>query len=362
MDNNNLIFVNKNMKYQAYSVESAHSLALNKWKGWYCSAGIRSIYIDFDGNIFRGTCGVGGWYGNVFNVTGFTNVGQLTSHTWIKCDKEMCSCGADMAVPKVIDNSLVLLKKQKETKGKYFNSNSTTTQNLRDSLKEEQTKSQTMAVFSKTVDLFRLVIWDLGRRCNFDCWYCSKNSHNYYEAHKNLGMLRTAYENLTKIWSKGDRTKFAFTGGEPTVYKDYLPFVQLLKSDNHIVHTTTNGSNNPKYYGELAEVSDIVFSIHLNYVEKLGLEKFLKAVQMAVETTEKGHHTDTIAKYNWVIVRIMLDPGHLELAQTVYKEFENFRKYKNFVLDVDLVHQVDNQNILHPYSKEELDWISLIHG
>jgi len=372
MDNNSLIFVNKDKSFSSYSAESAHSLGLNHWKGWYCSAGIRSIYIDFDGNIFRGTCAVGGWYGNVFNVTGFTNGIQLTDHTWVKCDKEVCSCGADMSVPKVTDLSLVMPFRAdafysengvKEAAGKYFKSNSTTTKRLWGVLKKDsETVSEPVVVFSKTVDMFRSVIWDLGRRCNFDCWYCSKNSHNNYEAHKNLDMLTTAYNNLKKNWTFGDRTKFVFTGGEPTVYKDYLPFVQLLKSEDHIVHTTTNGSHTPKYYSELAEVSDIVFSLHLNYVKKLGLDKFVKAVEAAAKTTEQGFEKDTVAQYNWVIVRIMLDPGNLELAKETYKEFEQFRKYKNFVLAVDLVHQVDNGHVLHPYSKDELDWISSIHG
>lgn len=364
MDNDNLIFVNKDKTYTSYSAESAHSLELNKWKGWWCSAGIRSIYIDFDGNIFRGTCAVGGWYGNVFNVTGFTNGIQLTDHTWIQCDKEVCSCGADMSVPKVLDKSVILpFNKNVEASGKYFKSNSKTTKRVWSILKiDTEQVTEPTVVFSKTVDMFKSIIWDLGRRCNFDCWYCSKNSHNNYEAHKNLDMLTAAYENLKKNWTFDDRTKFVFTGGEPTIYKDYLPFVQLLKADDHIVHTTTNGSHTPKYYSELAEVSDIVFSIHLNYVKTLGIDKFVKAVGAAAETTEQGFEKDTVAKYNWVIVRIMLDPGNLELAKEIYNEFEKFKKYRNFVLAVDLVHQVDNGHVLHPYSKDELDWISQING
>jgi organic radical activating enzyme len=362
MDNSNLIFVNKDKTYTTHSAETVHSLELNKWRGWWCSAGIRSIYIDFDGNIFRGTCGVGGWYGNVFNVTGFTNGIQLTDQKWIQCDRAVCSCGADMSVPKVTDMKMVMpVGVDRLSAGKYFKSSSNTTYTMWNMLKTDSgTVTEPMAVFSKTVDMFKSVIWDLGRRCNFDCWYCSKNSHNNYEAHKNLGMLTTAYENLKKNWAHGERTKFVFTGGEPTVYKDYLPFVQMLKAEDHIVHTTTNGSHTPKYYSELAEVSDIVFSIHLNYVKTLGLDKFSKAIEAAAQTTEQGFEKDTVAKYNWVIVRIMLDTGNLELAKEAYKEFEQFKKYKNFVLAVDLVHQVDNGHILHPYTEDELNWIKTL--
>lgn len=347
MDNSNIIFVTKKMDFAAHSAESTHSLGLNHWKGWWCSAGVRSVYIDFDGNIFRGTCSVGGWYGNVFNVTGFTNGEHLTANEWISCTREVCSCGADMAVPKV---------KRKEDIGTYFNLNSTTKPAI-DPTVEDPNVDPDM-VFSYTVNMFRTVIWDLGRRCNFDCWYCSKNSHNNYEAHKNYDMLETAYKNLDKNWMFGDRTKFVFTGGEPTVYKDYLPFVKMLKENDHIVHTTTNGSNNPKYYSELAEVSDIVFSIHLNYVKQFGIDKFVSSAVAAADTTESGFLNDTVAKYNWVIVRIMLDPGNLDIAKETYAAFkEKCSHYQNFVLAVDLVHQTDNSNLLFKYSEEELEWI-----
>jgi len=360
MDNNSLIFINDDLSYTTHSAESAHSLELNKWKDWYCSAGVRSIYIDFDGNIFRGTCGVGGWYGNIFNVTGSVNTNELTNEKWIKCNKDVCSCGADMAVPKVRDLSKVW---PTNTIDPYFKQNSTTTGQLWIDLKDTGNLSNPTAVFSKTIDMFKSVIWDIGRRCNFDCWYCSKNSHNNYEVHKNLGMFSAAYENLKKFWNDdNERIKFVFTGGEPSVYKDYLPFVKLLKSDNHIIHTTSNGSNTEKYYAELAEVSDIVFSIHLPYVKQFGLDRFLKVVSAAAETTERGFKENTASKYNWVIVRIMLDPGNLEVAKETYHEFQKYSKYMNFVLAVDLIHQVENGHALHPYTVDELNWISLING
>ena len=106
----------------------------------------------------------------------------------------------------------------------------------------------------------------------------------------------------------------------------------------------------------LAEYSDVVFSIHLNYVKKLGLDKFTDAVEAALLTTEQGIANDTVAKYNHIIVRIMLDPGNLETAKESYNSFkEKFSKYKNFLLSVDVVHEVHNKELLN-YTKEEMEW------
>jgi len=346
MDNKNIFFVDNKLNYSKHTVEYLHSNGLNSWKGWYCSAGLRTLYIDFDGNVFRGTCGEGGWLGNINVVSGLQDKAHdLLNSVWVQCTKNSCSCGADMAVPKVKKQHLIY-SQFKDTGG-----HTTSIE-----LKEEKTSVDPMIVMSNDYRQFKSVIWDIGRRCNFDCWYCAPNSHNNFASQLNFDMLENCYNNLNNFWMKDERTKFSITGGEPTVYKDYLPFVKFLKEKDHIINTTTNGSNTPAYYAELAEYSDVVFSIHLNYVKKLGLDKFTDAVEAALLTTEQGIANDTVAKYNHIIVRIMLDPGNLETAKESYNSFkEKFSKYKNFLLSVDVVHEVHNKELLN-YTKEELEW------
>ena len=351
MDNKNLIFVDKDFNYNKQSAESAHSLGLNHWKGWWCSAGLRSIYIDFDGNVWRGTCNQGGWIGNINSVTGLSQGPQLLKNRWVHCGLDVCSCGADMAVPKVKELRFV---------NEHIKPGVTSKLN-----KEIDTIDDPMIVYSDANTEYKSIIWDIGRLCNFDCSYCSKNSHNNFEPVKNLKSMMNVYQNINKFWNQtNERLKFSITGGEPTVYKDYLPFVKKLKEDDQIVMTTTNGSNSTEYYAELALYSDIAFSIHLKYVDRLGLDKFINNVVAAATTTEQGHANDTIAQYNWIIIRIMLDPGNLELAKTVYTAFkENIQEFKNVVLTVDLLHEADgDSHQLYTYTKEELEWIESTYG
>jgi len=353
MDNRNIFLINRDKNYSRHSVEELHSLKLNQWQGWGCSAGLRTLYIDFDGNVWRATCGEGGWIGNINNPTGPAALAQLTDQSWIKCTKNTCACGADMAISKV---------KNLENRQDYFNPDGTLLVPI-----SENTIKDAAAVYSAETEKFKTVIWDLGRLCNFDCHYCSKNSHNNFDPVKNLKFFLNAYENI-KLWNVSkERIKFSMTGGEPTVYKDYLPFIKMLKEEDHIIHTTTNGSNTEKYYAELAEYSDIAFSMHLEYVKRLGLEKFVDNIRSAAETTERGYREDNSWKYNWIIVRIMLDPGNLETAKLLYDSLkEELKNYRNFVLTVDTVHIADADHespgkVLYEYSQEEKDWLQEIH-
>ena len=336
LDNDNLFFVDNDLNYSTHSVEFVHSSELNKWKDWYCGIGIRYLYIFFDGDIFKGVCKVGGRLGNIY-----TDQFPLEKN-WIQCPRNLCSCGADMAVPKAKTIELI----EEHFPNSVVNNKK---------LNIKHSKVDPVVVYSNTNNLFKFVSWDIGRRCNFDCWYCPSNVHNNFEEHKTYVQLETAYNNLLP-WINGEKTKFSFTGGEPTVYKDYLPFVKRLKKDGHLVMTTTNGSHNENYYRELAEYSDICFSIHLNYVKQYGTDKFIKSIQAATDVRRTNLSAPGIGDPNWVSVRIMCDPGNLETAQEFYKICKE--KFNDIIVSVDSVHQAVNHSYyLYKYSEEEINWI-----
>jgi organic radical activating enzyme len=345
VDNNNLMLINKDLTYQTISAEGAHSTGVSNWKGWTCSTGIRNLYIDFDGNVFRGVCQEGGWMGNIFAVTGLARGQELTDGKWVTCSKDHCFCGADMSAPKVKNPEFIPM---------FFDQRVKMIDDI-NLIKQDRVEAD--VICSKENNLFKLVTWDIGRRCNFNCWYCSPNSHNTYEVHKNYDMLYNAYLNLIKNWIGRARAKFNITGGEPTVYKDYLPFIKKLKEDGHVVMTTTNGSNSVKYYAELAEYSDICFSIHLNYVKQFGIDKFINNIQAAVDTRIQSKQLGTAAQHHWIGVRIMLDPGNQELAEEFHKLCKE--RFDNIIISVDAVHITDAVEIgqLHEYSEKEVMWI-----
>jgi MoaA/NifB/PqqE/SkfB family radical SAM enzyme len=70
-------------------------LHLNKYKGWNCNAGIESLMINWDGDVHRATCRVGGSLGNIYLGTFIGVVDPII------CDRNYCTCAADIPITKI---------------------------------------------------------------------------------------------------------------------------------------------------------------------------------------------------------------------------------------------------------------------
>jgi len=85
--------------YKDKPLEQRHAndiikLKLNQYNGWTCNAGIESLMINWDGDVHRATCRVGGSLGNIYNST-FT-----VPTDPIVCDRNFCTCAADIPLTK----------------------------------------------------------------------------------------------------------------------------------------------------------------------------------------------------------------------------------------------------------------------
>jgi len=70
-------------------------LHLNKYKDWSCSAGIESLMINWDGEVHRATCRVGGSLGNIYQGT------LVVPDNPVICDRNFCTCAADIPLTKI---------------------------------------------------------------------------------------------------------------------------------------------------------------------------------------------------------------------------------------------------------------------
>jgi MoaA/NifB/PqqE/SkfB family radical SAM enzyme len=69
-------------------------LHLNQYKGWSCNAGIESLMINWDGEVYRATCRVGGSLGNIYTGTAIVPIDPIT------CTRDWCTCAADIPLTK----------------------------------------------------------------------------------------------------------------------------------------------------------------------------------------------------------------------------------------------------------------------
>ena len=66
----------------------------NAFKGWTCHAGLESLMINWDGDVHRATCRVGGSLGNIYK-------GSFKKPTeTITCTRDWCTCAADINITK----------------------------------------------------------------------------------------------------------------------------------------------------------------------------------------------------------------------------------------------------------------------
>ncbi len=66
----------------------------NQFKGWQCKAGLESLMINWDGDVHRATCRVGGSLGNIYKQ----DFNIPTEE--IECTRKWCTCAADINITK----------------------------------------------------------------------------------------------------------------------------------------------------------------------------------------------------------------------------------------------------------------------
>ena len=85
------VIIDDTLEYHANDVIKFH---LNKYKGWTCNAGLESLMINWDGEVSRATCRVGGSLGNVY-----TGTFAIPTEPVI-CTRNNCTCAADIPLTK----------------------------------------------------------------------------------------------------------------------------------------------------------------------------------------------------------------------------------------------------------------------
>ena len=317
----------------ALSVEEALGKNLNDFRGWYCAIGVENLHISPDGNIYGAACRNSGHLGNVYDQ------GFFLSGKWHLCTRSSCSCGADMQLRKVKDPRYI-----PQT---YLDIPDDLVTDLKDPVYAAPVHQDVHRTHPLTLT------WDIGRRCNYSCSYCQPAVSNTYEAHRTWGSLLFAYEGIEKFFLEKRKAKFVFTGGEPTINPSYLELVKLLRSNGHLIHTTTNGSRTADYFADLIDLSFIGFSYHLEFAK---IEHYKKVMSAIIERKKSSKQ----AFDNWCAVRIMVPPGKLNQALQARAEMLALDSFEQVGLMVFLSPCYDKfvHTQMMDYSEDELTQIS----
>lgn len=86
------VVIDESKHYHANDVIKLH---LNKYKDWTCNAGLESLMINWDGEVHRATCRVGGSLGNIYEDT------FVAPSDPVICTRDWCTCAADIPITKI---------------------------------------------------------------------------------------------------------------------------------------------------------------------------------------------------------------------------------------------------------------------
>jgi len=91
---NTVVWLNQDYGQVLYHANDMIKNHQNKFKGWTCNAGIESLMINWDGDVHRATCRVGGSLGNIYEGNFVVPSEPVT------CDRNFCTCAADIPLSK----------------------------------------------------------------------------------------------------------------------------------------------------------------------------------------------------------------------------------------------------------------------
>lgn len=291
----------KDGSWRDWSTDELVGQKANYFQDWKCGAGADSLYIDMDGGVWTASCRVGGNLGSVWDDFNVPN-------DWINCTKKVCSCGADLFIPKTQDfefNSLLRKSQGLVTDGEKRN----------DDLTEFVALERTHASNQKQV------YWELGRRCNYDCSYCWPWIHNNTDPHKSLEELMRATSLIEEKFIKGNPVNFIISGGEPTVNKDFLDWLRYLNACRHHVSLHSNGSRLPDYYREIIHYGDLNLSVHFEFYNR---EKFVKVVEAIAD--EKANNGAS----GHLEVKFMMAPHNRDETLSLEAQLKDLPYFKEY--------------------------------
>ena len=133
-------------------------------------------------------------------------------------------------------------------------------------------------IYSDESNPVMMMVWDLGRRCNYDCTYCTSWMHSTTAPFNDLEKYKKTARFIDKyysLYSKHHRDNWklmiSFTGGEPAVNPAFFNLLVHLKENYPYMqlNLTTNGTWNERKGKLLLENLDsITVSYHCEGTQK----------------------------------------------------------------------------------------------
>ncbi len=181
----------------------------------------------------------------------------------------------------------------------------------------------------------------LGNTCNFKCSYCPDDLHNGSEPWLNINALKKFSSKLIDFYSSvHDKNIFMFNllGGEPTLYKDIVPFCQQLKKlgeqKNCLIQIEflTNGFRKLKWWEENIELFD---KVKISHHPEFAKPEHSRDVADIVTENNK-----------YAAIQVLMNPEY----------WDKCMDHVNIILDSKYDFNVANKLVLKDFGTEPYDY------
>jgi MoaA/NifB/PqqE/SkfB family radical SAM enzyme len=122
-----------------------------------------------------------------------------------------------------------------------------------------------------------VVNWNLGNMCNYSCTYCPSILNDGSFGWNDFEVVRKFIDATAKHYAPR-KVYFEFTGGEVTLWKDFIKTVQYIKEIEHDVGFISNGSRTLRWWEKNKENFDhVCLSFHPEHADP---EHFFEVVKI----------------------------------------------------------------------------------
>lgn len=206
------------------------------------------------------------------------------------------------------------------------------------------------------------VTWDLGRRCNYDCSYCPASRHDNFSPHATLEELKKnadfvfKYISLYMKYRNYKEASISFTGGEPTVNPNFIPFIKYLNETYEANYKdqyfctfalTSNGAMSEKMADAIVDnFSHITISYHTEADETIK-KNVLERIQQIYAKGSVNHCS--------VSINVMFHAQYFDECVKVCELLDS----KNIIYVPRVIGEdIDSRpNLAHKYTEAQLQWM-----
>lgn len=153
------------------------------------------------------------------------------------------------------------------------------------------------------------VSWIAHIRCNYDCMYCPEDRHNDYDALPSIDVLKSQWNQIfAKTQHRNLPYKLCFSGGEATINKDFIPFLEWLNQTHgkyiQSIVLTSNGSASVNYYKKLFGcLTHLSVSNHFEHVDERFFDK-VKTLSEYAKSQNKMLFVNVMQEY-WATEQVV---------------------------------------------------------